>query len=109
MSTREQVRTAFAAYNAAADQDHLRQGEEERAEILRRFPREAWRDMQLTDYAIGQEDSSHTYCRWVEFQSEHLGSIRGGQSAKLIIYHRKDGSWHYDSAAFSSVRKRGLP
>lgn len=102
--TRARVQAALVDYDPAVDAEQLEQGERERAEILRRFPRQAWKDLALTDYAIGQDDSSHTYCRWVEFQSQHLGSIRGGQSAKLIIYRRKNsGEWHYDTQRFSSV------
>jgi 5-methylcytosine-specific restriction protein B len=102
--TRDRLAAALAAYDPAVDADHLTLAEEEREQILERFPREAWPALALTDYAIGQEDSSETFCRWIEFVAGHLGSIRGGSSGKLIIYKRKSGpGWHYDEAAYDSV------
>jgi 5-methylcytosine-specific restriction protein B len=102
--TRDEIQQSLSDYDAAADAEHLRLGAQERDQILERFPRSAWPEMSLAEYAIGQEDSSNTYCRWAEFNTPHLGSIRGGSSAKLIIYKRKnDPGWHYDEAAFDSV------
>jgi 5-methylcytosine-specific restriction enzyme B len=100
----DDVAAALAAYDAAPDREHLDLGEQERGELLKRFPRAGWPTMALTDYAIGQEDSNHTYCRWMEFKAVHLGSIKGGNSGKLIIYkHKNAPGWHFDQAAFSSV------
>jgi len=103
--TLNEIEQRLRDYDGAADAEHLRLGEQERGQMLERFPRSAWPKMSLADYAIGQEDSSNTYCRWAEFNTPHLGSIRGGSSAKLIIYkHKNDPGWHYDEAAFDSVQ-----
>lgn len=100
---REEAIERFASYDPATDQSFVEKGEEQRNEIRERFPLEGWPSMDLADYAIGQEDSTDTYCRWVEFNSPNLGSIRGGSSKKLIIYKRKNGpGWYYDEAAFGS-------
>ena len=61
----------------------------QRAEILKRFPRDKWPEMRLDDYALGQPAVEDTYCRWLEYKSHWMGSIRGGSAKKLIIYKRK--------------------
>jgi len=77
--------------------DFVKAAEEERNVILQRFPLESWKDMPLENYAVGQEKSEDTFCRWLEFKSFHLGSILGGSSRKLIIYKHKDKpGWYYD-------------
>lgn len=102
--TRDRVVSALAAYDPELDRAHLDLGEEERADLLARFPREAWPSMTLAEYAIGQENSTGTYCYRIEFAAAHLGSIRGGNASKLLIYKRKSGDgWHFDEAAFDSV------
>ena len=67
--------------------------------------------MTLERYALGQDDSSDTFCRWIEFGTPHLGSIKGGSAFKLIIFKRcgRPG-WHFPSefrdeqAAWRAVR-----
>lgn len=103
---RDQVKATLEGYDPSVDSESLTLAEHERGELLERFPRERWPEMQLTAYAVGQEDSSNTYCRWMEFKAIHLGSIKGGSSRKLIIYKRKNRpGWHYDEAAFDSVEQ----
>ena len=103
---RDQVKDALAGYDPALDAASLDLAEQERSELLERFPRDRWPEMQLTAYAVGQDDSSETFCRWMEFKAVHLGSIKGGSSRKLIIYKRKSRpGWHYDEVAFSSVEQ----
>jgi 5-methylcytosine-specific restriction protein B len=73
--------------------------QQERHEILTRFPLESWSEMPLERYALGQEDSENTFCRWMEFKSKHLGGIGGGTSMKHIIFKRKAGpGWYYPAA-----------
>jgi 5-methylcytosine-specific restriction enzyme B len=74
----------------------LEQAATQRAEILRRFPIKDWPSLPLERYALGQEDSEDTYCRWLEFKSQDLGSMRGGSAAKLVIYkHRDKPGWFF--------------
>ena len=76
--------------------------EAERADLLQRFPREGWETVALADYAIGQEDSANTLCRLLEFQTPHMGSIRGGSARKLIIYkHKNKPGWYYPAPDYS--------
>lgn len=105
-SGRASVKAALTDYDPSTDGEDLDLAEGERADLLKRFPQEHWPEMELADYALGQEDSSGTYCRWIEFRAVHLGSIRGGSSRKLIIYKRKNRpGWHYDEVAFDSVEE----
>ncbi len=77
----------------------------QRAEILKRFPLDKWREMRLEDYALGQPETEDTYCYLLEFKSQWVGSIRGGSARKLIIYKRKDREGWYFPKLFSSERE----
>ena len=77
----------------------------QRAEILKRFPRDKWSEMRLEDYALGQPAVEDTYCRWLEYKSQSMGSMKGGAAGKLIIYKRKKGEgWHFPKA-FSNEKE----
>jgi 5-methylcytosine-specific restriction protein B len=93
------LQEALKAYPKENNIDSVRAAEEERQLVLQRFPLEDWPVMPLENYALGQEKSEDTFCRWMEFKSLHLGSIRGGSARKLIIYKHKDKpGWYYDPA-----------
>ncbi len=80
---------------------------EERQGILNRFPLEAWPQMTLERYALGQPDQEDTYCRWLEFISKNLGSIRGGSASKHIIFKHNSGEWSFP-APYSNVEEAWL-
>ena len=73
----------------------------QRAEILARFPRDQWPGMRLEEYALGQPGVEDTYCYWLEYESQSVGSIRGGSARKLIIYKRRDREGWYFPNMFS--------
>ena len=77
----------------------------QRAEILKRFPLDKWPAMRLEDYALGQPGVKDTYCRWLEFKSQWVGSIRGGSAGKLIIFKRRDREGWYFPNVFSEVEE----
>lgn len=102
---------AIASFNRDDYADELRAAEEERQAILERFPLDAWPTLALERYALGQDDSTDTYCYWLEFGAPHLGSIRGGSSLKHLIFKRKSKpGWYfpkeYDDkeTAWSAIR-----
>jgi 5-methylcytosine-specific restriction protein B len=65
-------------------------------ELLTRFPLREWPTISLERYALGQENSEETFCRWMEFRSRKLGGIGGGTSKKHIIFKRKGtGEWYF--------------
>lgn len=109
---RKSLEEALSNYNRALDKEHIEAGKRERAEVLKRFPLTLWPTMSLEQYALGQENSDETFCRWMEFRTPHLGSIKGGSARKLIIYkHKEKPGWYFDPAykneqeAWTSVRE----
>lgn len=91
-------REDFADANAAAEQ--------EREAVTKRFPRQSWPSLTLERYALGQEDSEDAFCRWMEFKTQQLGSMRGGAASKHLIYKRKHApGWYYDESSFGSVEE----
>ena len=96
---------AVAKFDQSTRESDRRAYHSQRTEILRRFPRDKWPDMPLEDYALGQEAAEDTYCRWLEFKSQALGSMRGGNARKLIVYKRKDQEGWYFPKGFSNERE----
>lgn len=96
---------AVAQFDRSTRESDRRGYQSQRAEILKRFPREKWPDMALENYALGQAESEDTYCRWLEFKSQSLGSMRGGNARKLIVYKRKDRDGWYFPKEFSNERE----
>ncbi len=84
-------RNAIAARRARAEQ--------ERQEVISRFPIAKWPTLPLEQYALGQDDSEDTFCRWLEFRSPTTGSMKGGSARKHLIYkHANQPGWYFDSA-----------
>jgi 5-methylcytosine-specific restriction protein B len=80
--------------------------EEQRLETLRRYPRERWPEMSLEDYAMGQSDHPDNFCRWIERQTDQMGSIRGGSSRKLIVYkHATKPGWYFSREHFQDEQE----
>jgi 5-methylcytosine-specific restriction protein B len=106
-----ELELALATFDREAAKQYAVEGEAQRKQILERFPLDTWPQLSLERYAAGQEDSSETFCRWLERRSQNLGSIRGGSARKLLIYKRKAGPgwWHEEKyrdeqAAWVAVR-----
>lgn len=90
---------AAQSFDPASVRASVNDAEQERQETLRRYPREHWPAMTLEEYAQGQPDHPDSYCRWIERQTPHIGSIRGGSARKLIIYKRANQpGWHFPPA-----------
>src|SRR4051794_39169977 len=66
---------------------------EQRADVLRRFPVESWPTLRLDDYALGRVDEPTPYCVVMEYRTPHLGSMKGGAARKHIMYRQNDGGW----------------
>ena len=80
--------------------------EQQREETLRRYPRERWPEMPLEDYALGQADHPENFCRWIERQTDQMGSIRGGSARKLIIYkHADKPGWYFPPSLYADERE----
>ncbi|KAB1980803.1 McrB family protein [Streptomyces triticiradicis] len=90
------VRTAAVEFDRRGVADVESAAEDERKQVLSQFPLEAWAELPLERYALGQTTSpgsGPTYCRLLEFLTPNLGSIKGGSAAKHIMYHHVSGEW----------------
>ncbi len=74
----------------------------QRAEILKRFPRDNWSEMRLHDHPLGQPAVEDTYCRWLEYKCQWMGSMQGEAAGKLILYKRKKREGWYFRKLFSN-------
>ncbi len=52
-------------------------------------------------YECASSAVEDTYCYWLEYKSQLVGSIRGGSARKLIIYKRRDREGWYFPTVFS--------
>lgn len=87
---------AIAEFDPAAFQAFEHEAEAQRQETLQRYPRGHWPEMSLEEYAQGQQDHPDNLCRWVERQTDQMGSIRGGSARKLVVYkHRDKAGWYF--------------
>src|SRR5687767_5842874 len=99
----ERVIRAAETYDRGKMSARLKAAEVQRAEIIRRFPKDAWPDLPVERYALGQSDNEDTYCRWLKFKSDDLGSISGGSSMKMIVFKRRHkDEWYYPVNHFTS-------
>jgi 5-methylcytosine-specific restriction protein B len=103
---------AIADFDPAAFRASEHEAETQRQETLRRYPRNSWQTMTLEEYAQGQDGRPENFCRWIERQTDQMGSIRGGSARKLVIYkHRDKPGWYFppgytdESAAWEAVRE----
>ena len=69
------------------------EAEQQREETLRKYPREHWPDMTLEEYAQRQADHPENFCRWIERQTDQMGSIRGGSARKLDHLQAPRQAW----------------
>ncbi|TMD58980.1 MAG: hypothetical protein E6I91_21130, partial [Chloroflexi bacterium] len=77
--------------------EDIQMAEEERNQVIARFPLEDWPALPLERYALGL-GVKDSFCWWMEWGTKHLGSIRGGSSEKHLIYNHKTKGWVFDSA-----------
>ena len=85
---------------AEADREQLRvtgdAAERERLEIVNRFPIADWPTLPLERYALGLPESADGFCRWMEFNTHYLPSIKGGSALKHMIFKRQTGDWYFE-------------
>ena len=60
----------------------------ERSALIEAFPLEGWPTLELDRYALGTQ-VEHSFCWHLEFGARELGSIRGGNAMKHIIFRRR--------------------
>lgn len=94
----QSIQEALKQYQPDQAIAHIEAGENERQEILKRFPKEIWETMPLEQFALGPTGFDGPFSYLVEFGSPHLGSMRGGTSVKHLIYkHKNKSGWYFPS------------
>ena len=93
---------ALKTFDRKAQAEAVRLAEEERMEVVKRFPLDAWPTLPLSRYALGQGNKHESFCWWLEFGTPHAGSIKGGNARKHIIYKQGTGEWWYDRQTYKS-------
>lgn len=94
------LRDHLRNFDRSAHAEQHQEADHTRARILELFPRESWATMRLADYALGQDENPDNYCVWIEHRSDALGSMKGGESAKMVIYHHRAKGWQYDKERY---------
>jgi MoxR-like ATPase len=96
----------LADFDPNAHADAVVKAEEQRQDLLKHFAKDAWPAMTLERYALGQADQPDSFCRWMEFVTTELSSIRGGSARKHLIYFQaKAGEWWFDHKVYGSVEQ----
>ncbi len=113
-SAGKQPDMALEVAAAEVDREQLRvtgdSAERERVEIVTRFPLDAWPTLPLERYSLGLPESADGFCRWMEFNTHYLPSIKGGSALKHMIFRRQSGEWYFErkytsvEEAWNSVR-----
>jgi hypothetical protein len=100
----ELIARAIAEYDPDAQEPSIVKAAEQRSELLAMFPKDAWPQMTLDRYALGQDDHPDNFCRWMEFVTTEFSSIKGGSARKHLIYSQpRAGQWWYDAKLYGSV------
>jgi 5-methylcytosine-specific restriction protein B len=94
-----ELKEALSKFDRSALAGRREKAEEERQEIVKRFPIADWPKMPIEDYALGQANSENTFCRWLEFRSMTIAGIRGGSAMKHMLFKRKSKpGWYFDKS-----------
>jgi 5-methylcytosine-specific restriction enzyme B len=111
MDAQQSIDVAAREFDRTGVAERAAKAEAERQALVQRFPMDAWPEMRLEEYALGQERSEDTFCRWLEFRTPSVASMKGGSARKHLIYkHAQKPGWHFDSdfesetAAWESLR-----
>lgn len=94
----ENLEVALSTYDREKYRSEVEEAERSREQAWKQFPLAGWPDMPLERYALGQAEHRETFCRWMEFKTIHLGSMKGVSAGKHIIYkHVNKPGWWYPS------------
>lgn len=102
---------ALGAWDREAIRPRIEAWERERAETVLRFPLEGWPTLPLERYALGTDQSSESFCYWMEFHAPQFVSIAGGSARKHLVYKRANApGWFFyppykdEEEAWAAVR-----
>jgi 5-methylcytosine-specific restriction protein B len=93
---------AIATFNRETGRDRFEAAERERQQLTQLFPLTDWPTMPLDRYALGTANWKNSFSYWLEFQTPHIASIKGGSALKHMIFWRNRGEWYFERK-YSSV------
>lgn len=92
----ETLASALAGWDREAVATRLADARAQREALVATFPQESWPEMPLERYALG--GAGESFCYWMEYKTQALGSISGGSARKHIIFKRTARpGWFFDS------------
>ena len=98
------VAQALDEYDPDVQEANIVKADDQREQFLQLFPKEGWPSMSLDRYALGQADHPENFCRYMEFVTTEVGSIKGGAASKHLIYFQAGtGQWWFNDKLYSSV------
>jgi 5-methylcytosine-specific restriction protein B len=104
------IEEAIGTFDRNAVASKVAEAEQLRKAFVEQFPIEEWSDLPVERYALGVETEGGTISWWLEFKTNIIGSMRGGNASKHLIWLHSDGAWRYPRAyaslevAWSAVR-----
>jgi 5-methylcytosine-specific restriction protein B len=102
----ERIDQALIDYDPDDQKARVAKAEDQRVQLLARFPKDGWPEMTLDRYALGQPDHPDNFCRWMEFVTAHMGSIKGGSARKHLIYYQAEaGRWWFNEKLYPNVEE----
>lgn len=97
---------ALIEYDPDDQKARVAKAEDQRVQLLARFPKDGWPEMTLDHYALGQPGHPDNFCRWMEFVTTDMGSIKGGSARKhLIHYQAETGRWWFNESLYRGVEE----
>lgn len=106
----DSITEALATFDSHAT-GRIAQAETLRMQFIEQFPINAWPQLPLESYALGQQAPGGTVCWWMEWKTKPIASMSGGAAGKhLIFLRKKDQTWRYPpeygsvEEAWSAVR-----
>jgi 5-methylcytosine-specific restriction enzyme B len=93
---RESISAALQSWDRSAVGERIPAAEDLRRQFVERFPLEAWPQLPLESYALGQTIDGGTVCWWLEFHTRDVSSMSGGSARKHLIW-LADSGWRFPS------------
>ena len=102
---KESLDQALSKWDRDAVKPWVEEAQRQREEFIDRFPLAAWPSMSLETYALGTEKFRDSFSYWLEYKTAKLGSVRGGQARKHLLYiQNKSLGWYFDPT-YSSIEE----
>lgn len=102
----DRIAQALIDYDPDAQEARVEKAEDQRVQLLARFPKDGWPEMTLDRYALGKPDHPDNFCRWMEFVTADMGSIKGGSARKHLIYYQAEaGRWWFNEKLYPNVEE----